>query len=68
MKVNVIPEDGKVVVDGDARVADFSALENVHAISWDGERGFIQFLNPSGIEWFDDPSVMIPFVVAWATA
>lgn len=66
--MSVIPEDSMIVVDGVGRVASFTALENAHAISWDEDRGFIQFLNPSGIEWFDDPSVMIPFIVAWEAA
>ena len=39
MKVTIIREDGRVVVDGVARRVDLSDLHPCHAVHWDSARG-----------------------------
>jgi len=69
MKLSIIPADRVVVVDGDGRSCAFSAPDDVHAIHWDGSRGFIERKPGQGErEQFTDEAVIAPYLAAWEAA
>ena len=46
MKLTIIPSDGAVYVDGLCISGlDFPYPKNVHAVQWDGEKGWIEFMS-----------------------
>lgn len=46
MRVTIVKPDNYVAVDGHVLAVDCSSLpEDVHAIVWEGDRGFIQFVS-----------------------
>lgn len=42
-RVTVVPADRLVIVDGQALTFEFSALERMHALQWDGLQGHIEW-------------------------
>jgi hypothetical protein len=47
MRISVVVDDAKVIVDGEARTVDVSDLEpGIHAIQWDGADGDVEYGKP----------------------
>ena len=47
MRLTIIPEDALVILDGLVATLDLSGVsipDNVHALQWDGEHGFIEYI------------------------
>lgn len=43
-KVTIVPDDGKVIIDGEARIVDLSDMPaDVHAVQWQGNEGEIEY-------------------------
>jgi len=42
MKITIIPEDNFVSIDGATRSVPMNLDDNIHAIQWDGEKGFVE--------------------------
>ncbi len=61
MRVTIIPEDSKVIVDGVAYEVSVQADQNIHAIQWDGEKGVIEYKR-GGAKRIDDVSIIQPWL------
>lgn len=67
MKVTIIPEDSKVILDGVAYEVSVPADPSIHAIQWHGDRGVIE-RKFGGAESFTDFAVIQPWLDAWQAA
>lgn len=61
MRVTIIPEDQKVIIDGVAHEVSVQADQNIHAIQWDGEKGVIEYKR-GGAKRIDDVSIIQPWL------
>ena len=78
MRVTIIPDDNVVVVDGRGLSVDLShiaVLRGIHAIVWDGSKGFIEHQNVGVTPWtfklnedLRDFSIYQPAIDAWRAA
>jgi hypothetical protein len=71
VKVKINSSARSVEVDGVARVCLFEPPAGVHAIVWDGRRGYYESVASSyrdTIEWFEDETEIAPYVEAWRMA
>ena len=66
MRVNVLPADQTVVVDGDGRVVELPRDDFI-ALGWDGAVGRVEWPNEDP-EFFTDEQLLLPFVEAWEAA
>lgn len=54
MRISIIREDNAVYVDGIVQIVDCSSLpQEIHAIQWFGDKGWIEYVH------FDKPNVNI---------
>jgi hypothetical protein len=60
--IAIVREDNIVIVDGLAMPVDCSSLiENIHAVSWYGDNGEIEFTQPS-------PAILVGYAPVYLTA
>ena len=43
MKITIVPEDKVIIKNGEAYVCDFSMHENIHAVQWYGNFGYVEY-------------------------
>lgn len=63
--LSIVPDDGLIVANGEARAVDFSGLkvvQNIRAIQWNGKSGTIEF--KQGAAQFFDNFLMIGDIAA----
>ena len=70
MRLTIIKEDNMVYVDRVAKHVDCSDLpEDLHALQWDGESGWIEFVdNYKAAEPITDIEPYLKYVDAWEIA
>jgi hypothetical protein len=75
MRLTIIPSDNTVYVDGRALVVDCSSIDPaIHALQWDGEAGWIEYVQPpSGGAILNEPIMSLApeylaLVAAWEAA
>lgn len=64
MKISIIADDKTIVIDGMALSFDFAIDSNIHAIQWRDTWGNVEY-KEGAQTWFDDVSVVDPFVTAY---
>lgn len=66
MKLTIIPADGAVYKDGVSysRLDLSSAPQTIHALQWDGDKGWLEFVNES--EFRRPPNEAITELPSWA--
>lgn len=68
MKVTIIPDDGKVGVDGEFRDVDLSDVDpSIHAVQWNGNAGHIEFKDGSENEPLKNFGQFQSLVGRWQT-
>ncbi|MDP1886635.1 DUF4376 domain-containing protein [Polaromonas sp.] len=68
MKISIIPEDNVVIINGNAqKLVGAIWPENVRAIQWSGNSGFIEY-RERGQEFIDDIAMVQPFIDLHAAA
>jgi hypothetical protein len=71
LKVKIDSFARSIEVDGVVRTCPFEAPTGVHAIVWNGRRGYYESVASSyrdTIEWFEDEAEIAPYVEAWKAA
>lgn len=63
--LSIVPDDGLIVANGEARAVDFAGLkvvQNIRAIQWNGKSGIIEF--KQGAAQFFDNFLMVGDIAA----
>jgi len=71
MIVTIVPSDGNVLVDGEARTVDMTGIDPaIHAVQWDGTAGEIEYTRADGRgnESITDISPFQVFIDRWTAA
>jgi len=68
-RITIIPDDGNVIVDGEARTVSMAGIDpTIHAVQWFDTAGEIEFNDGKPHEQIDDISPFQGFVQRWNNA